>query len=219
MNLSAATNQQLKIIMNYDRYCPKHLLKEVVHEMLNRGMLKNFAMYHSRRYFGIVRSRETKLGLEDSDIIQLGYIGILKALEKYEVGKSSFSAFSLYYMQAEWQGHMRKFNAEKRTMDRESVSTEVEINGEGETLREFLPSTDNVEKTVLMKMYFESQIEKLTKLQKTAIFGYIRGYDMKEIAKTLKQPRQSVERAFHRAVEKMGGERISLRDHCGVKGA
>jgi len=187
--------------------------------MLERNALKDFIMHLSKRYFGNVRSREIKLGLEDSDIIQLGYIGIWKAFDKYVVGKSAFATFSRYYIQTEWQNHFSKFKSLKRTGDRDSLSTDLEINEEGSTLGEIIPSYENVEKTVLMKVHFESQLSLLTPLQKNAVLGYIEGYEMREIAEMNHARRESVERAFHRAVEKMGGERISLRHNCGRKGA
>jgi RNA polymerase sigma factor (sigma-70 family) len=220
MNLSNASNHQLKVIMNFDRHCPKELLEKVVNEMLERGMLKDWVMYLSRPYFGRMKSREIKLWLEDLDIIQLGYIGIMKALDKFESGKSAFATFSEYFIKGEWQNHFTKFNSLKRTMDREHVSSDLVINEEGETLMEFLPSYENVEKYVLMKVHFENQLQLLTPLQKATVLGYMQGYQMKEIAAKQNVNRRSADRAFHVAVEKMGGEKISLKENCGmVRGA
>jgi RNA polymerase sigma factor (sigma-70 family) len=219
MNLSKATNHQLKVIMNYDRHCPSELLTLVIHEMLQRGILKDFVMYHAKRYFGSVRRREIKLGLEDSDMIQLGYIGIWKALEKYEEGKSSFSTFSQYYIRTEWGNHTRRFNSLKRTGERDYVSTDLEVNEEGNTVQDFIPSYENVEKTVLMKIYFEEQLKLLTPLQRAAVIGYIEGYDMRTIAEREQANKRSADRAFRTAMKKLGIEDFSLRENCGLKGA
>jgi RNA polymerase sigma factor (sigma-70 family) len=217
MDYTLATNQQLKTIMSYDIYCPPYLIKKVVAEMMDRQILNDFIMYHAKKMFGIVKTKQIKLGLEDSDIIQLGLIGIWKALDKYEVGKSSFSTFSTYHMRAEWQNYLRKFNAIKRTMDREGTSMETVIDGDVGTLEEVIPSSVNVEKTVLMKIHFENQLSTLSPLQRTAILGNLRGYQNKEVAKSLSVCRQSVDRAFKRAMEKMGAEEYSLKENCGAK--
>lgn len=219
MRLELATNKQLKTIMNYDRECSANLMKKVVTEMLERGMLEKWVVYLSKPFFGNMKKGQVKLWLEDSDVIQLGYIGIWKALEKYEEGKSSFSTFSRYYIYSEWQNHFNKFNSQKRTMDRECFSLDMLVDDDGKTMNDFITISKNVEKAVLMKVHFESQMELLTPLQKSAILGYLQGYENKETAKELNVQRQSVDRAFHRAVEKMGGERISLRENCGMKGA
>ena len=217
MDFTKATNKQLITIMNYDRDCPIELLREVITEMINREILVNFIVYHSKRFFGSLADGQVKTWLEKSDIIQLGYIGILKALNKYQEGKSTFATFSQYYMNTEWQNHLRKFTSIKRTADREQVSMDVVVNEHGNTLEEFLPSMEDVEKTVLMKVYFETQLALLTPLQKTAVLGYLEGYEMKELGQILHVKRQSIERAFHRAVEKMGGENFSLKGNSGMR--
>lgn len=217
MNLQSATNHQLKVIMNYDRECPSHLIRIVVMEMLERGILKDFVLYHSKAFFGTLKSKQTKLWLEDTDIIQLGYIGIWKALDKYIEGKSSFSTFSQLYIKSEWQSHFAKFNSETRTMDREAISTELTVNDDGDTINEFIPSMENVEKTVLMKVYFESQMKLLSPLQRVAVIGHIKGYQNKEIAEWVNKPRQSVDRALKRAIEKMGGEAYTIKENCGMR--
>lgn len=219
MKLELATNKQLITIMNYDRECPPSLMKLVIVEMLERGILESWVIRYSKKYFGYMKKGQVKMWLEDSDVIQLGYIGIWKALEKYKQGKSSFATFSECYMNTEWQNHLAKFNSQKRTTDREHVSSDVFINEDGDTLADLLPSRENVEKTVLMKVYFENQLNLLSPLQRTAVLGHLKGFQNQEIAKRLKKPRQSVDRAFQRAMEKMTGEKFSLKANCGVKGA
>ncbi|MED4399805.1 sigma-70 family RNA polymerase sigma factor [Metabacillus fastidiosus] len=217
MNYSLATDEQLKNIIKYDIDCPPSLMKGIVLEMLDRGILNGYVVHIWNKRYGKQKNFKTSADFEFSDAIQLGLIGIWKATDKFKPGKSSFAKFAAYYIAVEWQNLARGQNAEKRTLDKELLSIDYEVNEEGQALQEFLPSYDNVERSVLMKMHFESQLKKLTKLQKVAILSYLKGYHNKETAKALNVTRQAVDNAFHRAVEKMGGERISLRENCGVK--
>lgn len=217
MDYTKASKQQLIAIMKYDHDCPTDLLKGVIEELIKRNALKAWLSQISRKFFGDM-NKGVKFWIEESDVIQMGYIGVFKALDKFIQGKSSFATFSRYYIYSEWQQHLEMFNRQKRTMDRESISYDMPVTEREGDLRDLIPSQLNVEKSVIMKLHFEEQLSSLTPLQRESVFGYMQGYGMKEIAVKIGKNRRSVERAFHRAIEKMGGEPISLIENRGVRG-
>lgn len=211
MNIQAATNKQLQIIMNYDNEISNNLLKQVIYEMIDRGLMKSFITYCSMTFWGKHNKNKYILGLELADIIQLGYVGLLKALNRFNPGKMSFATFSRYYIKAEWQSAIRKFNTEKRSSERNGISINQKINDEGTTICDLIPSTKNLEKKVLLKVHFESQLENLTPKQKFVIIKHLQGYQTKEIGLMIGSSRQNIEKHFYNALKIMGVNDYSVK--------
>jgi RNA polymerase sigma factor (sigma-70 family) len=205
-SLSKATDKQLITITNYDRECPKELMEPVVMEMLNRRLFKNFI-------FNTLRGLKFH-DMDDNDVEQIGNIAIWEAVNTYKPGKAAFASFAKVVLLHKVNDLFQKRKAVKRHITHFAFYLEDQ-----EGIENIIPNETNVEKYVLHRIYFEQQIGKLTKLQKAAVLGYMKGYRLREIAKTLEVPRQSIERAFHRGVEKMGGEPFSIKDNSGMKGA
>lgn len=195
MNYEAATDKQLITIVNYDREVPIELLEGVVMEMLHRNLWKNL-IFHELRYY--------RTNLDDDEINQMGNIAIWKALKGFN-NKAAFSYLCRKAITNHMNNHFTIENAQKRKLNK-APSLDAQ-----DWLLDVIPSETNVEKYVLMKVHFESQLEKLTPLQREAVIGFKNGYGTADIAKRLGKTRQAVEKAFHRAVEKMGGERINLK--------
>lgn len=211
MDLKKATNKQLKVIMNYDNDVPRELLKQVVNEMVDRGMIEHFILYCAKLFWKRIAKNKTQLGLEVSDVIQLGYMGILKALDRYEPGNLSFASFSRFYIKGEWQSFIRKFNTEKRMSERHKTSIDRAINAEGDSFGAFIPSKVSVERNVILKVHFESQMDLLTPIQKLIVLKHLQGYTTKELSLVTGKTRQNVEKHFYNALKKLGVEDYSLR--------
>lgn len=211
MNIKTATNKELQTIMNYDNGVSNDLLKRVIYEMIDRGLIKSFITYCSMMFWGKQSKNQNMLGLELCDIVQLGYVGLLKALDRFKPGSMSFATLSRYYIKSEWQNAIRKFNTEKRTGERNRMSMDHVINDEGTTIGEIIPSTKNIEKKVILKIHFESQLKILTSKQKYVVLNYMKGFQTKEIGEMMGSTRQNVEKHLYNALKKMGVDDYSIK--------
>ena len=201
-SLSNATDKQLMTIFQYDRDCSKELLEPVILEMMKRHLFKPTILH--------VTKNMKFHDLDYDDMEQIGHIAIWKALKKYKVGESAFSTYCRYDILGAFSGLLKKTLAERRTADRYAITLETPTT-EGITIQDVIPCSTNVEKTVIRKMMIEDKMDGLSTLQRQAVEYFVKGFDVKDMSKILGKSRQNIERAFHRAIEKMGGERINLK--------
>ncbi|MEK5524125.1 sigma-70 family RNA polymerase sigma factor [Heyndrickxia sp. FSL W8-0423] len=217
MNISNATNAQLWTIISYDQDCPKHLLEQVVSEGFNRNLFdhlikhlinKMFDRWHPERRYSFY------------DLYQIGYIGIMVAIKNYQPGKGSFKTFAYMNIKSEFSHHIEKINSEKRKIynDISSLDAQRQTDNEETFKDSVIDETENVEKKVIKKLYWEEQFEKLSQREKEVLMYFAEGYSLHEMAKIygLKSV-VSLHRQLHRAFYKINPnrEKINLK-HSGM---
>ena len=209
ISLSKATNEQLWVIMRSDADCPPSLLEMVVHEAIDRGMIKQYIVSTLRRYFQSVELGLKKLKCELNDIVQMGYEITVKAVTEYVPGRSSFTSF-LYMKLTQLFGHeIQNLNALKRQAEVQSYN--VEFQGD-ESLEYYLVDHQtNVEKTVIQKVMFEEKLSLLNEILKETFMLYFKGYTYQEIAQMLGSKKSAIKYRMDRSLETMTGRKINLK--------
>ena len=150
------------------------------------------------------------------DLIQVGALGVLKAIESYEYcDKSSFKTFATIYVRGKILQFLRdKANVVKpprnATVDEvqnikniESLDRNVFSPDGPETMLDRIPSTD-FEQDFENKKMIEFALNKLANQEKEVIYKYyLEGLKKVEIAQELKISQMQVSRLIKRALSKM----------------
>jgi len=108
----------------------------------------------------------------DEDIVQLGYIGLWKAIETYDISNSKFSTYAVKCIKDEILQHIKKLQALKRKTDIEAESYDALPLG--------VQKPDN---DYEMVEYDFNNLKKHLKPKHFDIFMlYVNGYTLREIA-------------------------------------
>lgn len=207
MNWASATKSQLLNIFSNDKDCPTCLINGVVEELIKRDALRYFIIHIANKMFGKIGTFCIKTNMEPTDLIQLGYVGIWKAIKRFKSGKSSMKTFCYMHVKSEFTHLLDNLNSTKRKVYENMSSLDVPLENDGEeTIISLLPAKKNVEREVIRKMEYESKIDLLQGREKEVVLYYIQGYSLSEMSKSIykKKNTASLQKAFHRAMKKMG---------------
>lgn len=144
------------------------------------------------------------VGLEQDDLLQEAYLGLLKAIRSFCPEKGvPFSAFAGICMKRQLISVIRRQNAGKNCPLNDSVSLE-------ETeLTEALPDWRQPGPEAAVILAEESRWRKeqvvtlLSPLEKEALQLYLKGFSYEEMAKRLQCPKKSVDNALQRVRRKL----------------
>lgn len=201
MDLSKATNDQLWTILSDDRDVPNHLIEELVVEGLRRKLFDPLVKHLITKLFGRWSNQRQ---YHISDLYQIGYVGLVRAMKKYEPGKCAFKTFAYINIKTEFDHQIEKLNTEKRKLDRNMVSLDKESNEKGRTfLHSLTDPYANPENFVINKIFWEENFRLLTKREKSILVLFADGYSMNAIAKVQHVSAPFIHRCFHKAVKKI----------------
>ncbi len=200
MNLSKATNKQLMSILRHDHSIPNDLLKQVLEEAINRGLLKGYAIDNINKFFGDVRPFLQQFNITMDDLIQIAYMAILKASDTFKEGKAGFTTWIALPIRGALHTFTRDNKAEKRVAELVSINAPVH---EELTLGDMLPSQISVEKQVIRKIRVEELLNKVDEQRREVVWLYMQGFTFGEIAKQMNISRQRVNFLYHQSIERI----------------
>lgn len=154
------------------------------------------------KYYG------SKLGLDFSDLMQEGYIGLSQSIEDYcNVSTASFSTFASLCIEREIQNAITKASRKKHLYLNEAMSIDDEAQN-GIPLSDVIGSKDIlVEDKVINKISevldFEEVYKHLTVFEKDVFILRYRGYSYIEIAKMLNKSPKTIDNALQRIKRKV----------------
>lgn len=150
----------------------------------------------------------SKIGLDHSDLIQEGYIGLSQAVRDFQHTKNvKFITFAHLCIEREMQTAITSGNRKKHSMLNESISLDKEI-FEDTSLINFVSSKAKTPEEVVLG-FEQNQLDlevinaNLTTLELEVCLWKLKGYDYVEIAKKLNRSAKSVDNALQRIKKKL----------------
>lgn len=153
------------------------------------------------KYYG------SKLGLDLSDLMQEGYIGLSQGIEDYSaVSTASFSTFAAICIEREIQNAITKAARKKHLYLNEAMSIDDEVRA-NITFCEIEDSRGTTPEVEVLNYLQEQEdynliMENLTKLEKEVFVLKYRGYSYLEIAKILVKDPKTIDNALQRIKRK-----------------
>lgn len=203
LNWEKATDKQLWNILANDWDVPANHLEGLVTEALNRHLFDHLIKHLINKMFD---RWDNERRYHFYDLYSLGYIGIVIAMKNYQDGKGSFKTFCYMNIQSEFNHHIQKGNREKRKVYESVVSLDIQKFEENEEsfLDSLIDETQDPEKVVLHKLFWEEEFNKVTDLEKDILILFSNGYTMNEIAKLKGYNGASfISRKFHSGIKKI----------------
>jgi RNA polymerase sigma factor (sigma-70 family) len=203
MKWHLASNDQLWNIIENDWYVPEQQIDGLVTEGLNRKLFDHLIKHLINKMFDRW-DRERRYNFYD--LYSLGYIGVVIALKNYKMGKGSFKTFAYLNIKSEFSHHINKIKANKRKLYDSVVSLDVQRHEDNveSFLESLIDSSQDPEKIVLNKLYWEDEFQKISKLEKEILLLFANGYSMNEIARIKGyQGASYISKLFHRGVKKI----------------
>lgn len=185
--------------------------------------LAYFTLY---KVFGDRRQVEEvarKHNMEFDDLAQVAMIELWECKKRYVPGEATFKHYAIESIRYKLFAELRRRSAliripeEKRHEVRisyESLDKEVHSDT-GKTAAFYIPSRQNVEKTVIRKMILEEKLNMLTSFQRSIIELQLEGKTNKEIALNLGSTTGSVNANASSALKKVNPERKRIRKLSG----
>ena len=139
----------------------------------------------------------THHGIEISDIMQEGYIGLEEAIKSFLPGdnKATFYTFANLCIDRKIVNYLRKSTKGKEKVLNNAIAID-------ENMEKVIKDNTDIEKAFLLRDYEEKIIEKirkeLTEFELKVFELKIRGYDFLEIANSLNKDVKSIYNTFHR---------------------
>ena len=128
-----------------------------------------------------------KYHLSVDDYYGLAAIGLCKAGSKFDGSKSKFSTYAYKCMFTTVFTEIRDRKAEKRIPENQLLYYQAEFDdsngGDTSTFMNYIPSSENVEESVLTEIVFDEYMSKLKDRDKKIFILFSEGYKQGEIGK------------------------------------
>ena len=154
------------------------------------------------------RYQASKLGLDVSDLVQEGFIGLSQAIKDYQHTKGvKFITFAHLCIEREMQTAVISGNRKKHSMLNESVSLDKEV-FEDTSLINYVSSNSKSPEELIMneeqnKLDLEVMNANLTTLELDVCLLRLQGFDYIEISKRLERSPKSIDNALQRIKKKL----------------
>lgn len=158
------------------------------------------------RYSGLVHARARQfyftVGVEESDLVQEGRIGLWNAITSFEPGRSPFAAFAKRCVLARVLSAVRAAGRDKNRPINEGVPIEEGVlNGLAESPEDIYLAAERVEELK------QSVLDVLSAKEKEVFLNYLKGMTYREIAQKMRCDEKSVDNAIVRIRKKAAGVR------------
>lgn len=121
------------------------------------------------------------------DYYDLAAIGLCKAGSKFDINKSKFSTYAYRCMFTTVFKEIRDKKAEKRIQDHQITYYQAGFDdsngGDTSTFMNYIPSKENVENSVLLKIMFKEYVNRLKERDKQIFILFSEGYKQGEIGR------------------------------------
>ncbi|MEH7392592.1 hypothetical protein [Bacillus sp. JJ1474] len=195
MNLTKASNQQLKNIIEWDEHCPTLLLYQIYEEAIKRDLYKYFIGGCLIKYFGTIQKAEIATKLSDDELKWYCYQKGFEALEKFEPGILPFTGLWGKYIKFAIRDLARDHRAQKRSAEI------VDIDHVGHWV--LPPANHNTEKTALNRIHIESLMDRLRDYEKEIVLKRFEGYTLLEIANMQGVTKTGIQRRIQLYVKRL----------------
>lgn len=205
MDFSKATDEQLRTIVEHELNVKTSLLKVLMNEYIGRGL-----------FDGLIKSIINQVFQADkrdyNELLPEGYLSIAKSLNTYQPEKSTFGFYVYLNMKNDFIMLQEKTYAEKRKSNLDNASLNEPVSHSNPTEQvEFIRSNNNVEKTVVNKLYWEQEFAKLIPREREALLLFSQGYSMTEIATMFGlKSKTSISRQVKAALNKLNPNRPNV---------
>lgn len=160
----------------------------------------------AKKYYSYVKNS----GIEYSDIVQEGMIGLSKAINSFKDEKNTlFSTYANKCIEMHLLSFIRSSTNLKNHILNNSISLDYEINSSGNTLKDFIKDKSNIDpEDIIIKEEKNLEIKefsdkKFTPLERDVFNLRNKGLKYSEIAKELNITKKSAEHAMSRVRKKI----------------
>ena len=201
MNWEKATDQQLLCIATNDKDCPPHLLEGVALEMVRRRLWDSFIVCAARIAWRNVKYVLRYIVQMDwEEMIHVGHIEIMKQVPKFRPGHRTLTTFVVMCLKTKFLKMRRDATAEKRYAN---IGTK-DVDSLDEKLQDrIFCSPENVERTVVNRLWIESSWGVLREVEQKAILLDLAGYSQYEISEMLGFHKRHGNKLLKRAYAKL----------------
>uniref|UniRef100_UPI0024099102 hypothetical protein n=1 Tax=Gracilibacillus dipsosauri TaxID=178340 RepID=UPI0024099102 len=110
-----ATDEQLKVILNNEKYCPTHLLSGAVQEMIRRNMLEDLIFYSAKSVYRNVKYLlQHVLKMDWDELFHVGHIEMLMQAKKFKPGMRTPKTFFIMCLKTKFLKMIRDAESMKR---------------------------------------------------------------------------------------------------------
>lgn len=208
MEWEEATNEQVWAVLMNDEECPCSLLNQVFQEAIERGMIRGFILSIIKKKFGSCEAAQKLLKMEQGDLIQLGYEGAVRAMDRYAINQYTskqvkFNTLLFTVINSMYDDRTEYLQAAKRAI----VESDIEP-----VTPYLLDGQKSVEQIVLTKIQLEEKLDLLSDVQRHTLHWFSKGYTFGEIAEIMSSTKNTVADRIQKSFIKMTGHRINLRE-------
>lgn len=173
MDYSKATDEQIKVIFDWEDGVSSRLLKGLYEEALNRRLFDSKILFWINNYFGSSHRAEQQTKLDIEDLLWIGYELGYEHIDRYKPIKP-FARYWYTAFNSQMGTLIRRTNAQKRTADICPLDEAIEWT---------VPDSHNTELTAINRVYIESIMSQLRDTEKEIVMRRYEGYTYPEIAK------------------------------------
>ena len=171
MDYSKATDEQIKVIIEWDTGIPTLLLKDVFEEAMRRKLFHKKITYFIYKQFKTTANTEKQTGLTIEDLIWICYEKGYENIDRFTPTKP-FGAYWHTLITREIQTIARDRNAKKRSGNVCFL----------EDIDEWkIPGGNHTEPIAINRVYIESIMNQLTDIEKEIVIKRYEGYLYSEI--------------------------------------
>nr|WP_259549235.1 hypothetical protein [Heyndrickxia oleronia] len=172
MNLSKASDSQLKNILEWDEGCSNVLLYPIYEECVKRDLYNSFIIGFLIKLYGSTKKAEQLTRLSVDEIKWLSYEQGFKILKVFKPGNRPFIAAWSHVIKYKIHEIIRKQYAKKRTG--EEINIDEMVIG--------IPSSNHdTEKTAINRVYIEFLFQNLRPFEKEIVLARYQGFTLDEI--------------------------------------
>lgn len=204
MNISKATKEQIKNILEWDHMVPTPLLCEVYEESVKKEVHKRFVVSCILNLFGSPERAERLTKMNLNELKWFCYERGFEAVKKFTPGNRPFIALWSIYIRRHLKDLARDLSAQKRSAEIISLEQAGDWS--------LPPTAHNTEKTALNRVYIESLLNHLTDTEKEIAFKRYEGYTLNEIADMQGITKSGIQRRIQLYVKRIKGETNELAE-------
>jgi RNA polymerase sigma factor (sigma-70 family) len=203
VDFTKATNDELKTILNHEKYCPTHLLSGAVQEMVRRNMLEDLIFYSAKSVYRNVKYLlQHVLKMDWEELYHIGHIEMLMQAEKFKPGMRTPKTFFIMCLKTNFLKMIRDAESMKRLANCKTKNVDLL---DPKLQDKLFGSPLNVEKYVINKIILEQALECLSDKERQAVELYQMGYTQFEVAERLGVVKNYGNVILKRAYQKMRG--------------
>ncbi len=187
--------------MNVIKYRLRGRRTESLIEMAQAGLKEALDIIVERYYPMVVKISSNYYApwAENSDIVQSGLVGLIKAVYYYNPGKSKFSTFAWRSIDSEIKSFLTYLNRKKNQILSDAMSVDgLSTSGEDEEAGYAFGTEEGVSRSALIWYIMENVIEELKDVEKEIFSMWLNGYSYSDISENLDVTNKKVDNTIQK---------------------